>query len=261
MAPKGGANAKQQKGRDIKAANKAAKDADVARAREKSEAQDWQRGSNVKAASRAQTSAEKADEAARKRAEKAALLAEEEESMSSSKPKAAKINSKSKKGKKKNDLTLLEDLLVGNAEKKAKESRKAQRVKKEREERLRLERQKKKAEEARLSGVVVSDPLLANTNSMIGGSLEGNGTLNKTLAKGEVDATGLDAALNAMSISKNDEHPEKRMKALHKAFEERMMPEMKEDYPGLKRSQYLEKIFALWKKSPENPMNWKDDKA
>ena len=45
------------------------------------------------------------------------------------------------------------------------------------------------------------------------------------------------------------------MKALHMAFEERMMPEMKEQYPGLRKSQYKEKIFQLWKKSAENPMN------
>ena len=31
--------------------------------------------------------------------------------------------------------------------------------------------------------------------------------------------------------------------------------EMKEDYPGLKLSQYKDKIFQKWKKSPENPAN------
>jgi hypothetical protein len=45
------------------------------------------------------------------------------------------------------------------------------------------------------------------------------------------------------------------MKAAYKAYEEKMMPEMKQTYPGLKRQQYLDKIFASWKKSPENPMN------
>ena len=52
-----------------------------------------------------------------------------------------------------------------------------------------------------------------------------------------------------------DEHPEKRMKALHKAFVAKMMPQMKDDFPGLRKTQYEEKIFQLWKKSPENPMN------
>ena len=72
------------------------------------------------------------------------------------------------------------------------------------------------------------------------------------------DASGIDGALSALSVAgggANDEHPEKRMKALHRAFEERMMPEMKQDFPGLRKAQYQEKIFQIWKKSPENPMN------
>ena len=39
------------------------------------------------------------------------------------------------------------------------------------------------------------------------------------------------------------------------AFEEREMPGIKADYPGLKLSQYKEKIFNMWLKSPENPDN------
>lgn len=30
---------------------------------------------------------------------------------------------------------------------------------------------------------------------------------------------------------------------------------MKEDLPGLKLSQYKDRIFEMWKKSPENPAN------
>jgi hypothetical protein len=30
---------------------------------------------------------------------------------------------------------------------------------------------------------------------------------------------------------------------------------MKEDLPGLKLSQYKDRIFEAWKKSPENPAN------
>ena len=189
--------------------------------------------------------AEKADEANRKRAEKAALLASEEESMSSIKPKKVPTT---KSTKKKTDFSLLEDALVGNAEKKVKADKRALKLKKEREERMNKEREVKKMEEMK-----AMDPLFVNTNSMIGDHM--GGQLNASLVKGEVDASGVDAALSALSVKGEEEHPEKRMKALHKAFEERMLPEMKEEYPGLKRSQYMEKIFAIWKKSPENPMN------
>jgi hypothetical protein len=202
--------------------------------------------------------AAKADEQARKKAEMAALVAAEEAEMSGQPvKKLPKANAK-KGGKKKNDLSLLEDALVGSADKKAKAAKAAARLKKEKEVRLQQDRDAKKKEEMKNM-----DPLLANTNAMIGDSIntiemEG-GKLNAKLVAGEVDASGIDSALSSMKLSKGgavDDHPEKRMKALHKEFEEKMLPEMKQDYPGLKRSQYLEKIFAIWKKSPENPMNW-----
>jgi hypothetical protein len=156
-------------------------------------------------------------------------------------------------------LSLLEEALVGDAEKKSKAAKRADRLKKEREDRLRQEREKKRAQEANNL-----DPLLANTDAMIGsayatdnGETSGGGALNAPLSANEAAGTGIDSALSALSVGKaDDQHPEKRMRALHLAFEEKLMPEMKRDYPGLKRSQYKEKIFAVWKKSPENPMNW-----
>jgi len=45
------------------------------------------------------------------------------------------------------------------------------------------------------------------------------------------------------------------MKALYSAFEERELARLKVDQPGLKLSQYKERIFALWQKSNENPQN------
>eukprot|EP01083_Nonionella_stella_P080278 220567_1 len=288
MAKPKGINAKKAKGMEIKANNKAAKDAVTARAQSAIEDANWQKGSNVKRAQKAELSALKADEAARKRAEKAALLAEEESGIkdnvkktktggsggnSNSNSNSGGAAAKKKKKKKGNDMSLLEASLMGDADKKAKEKKKALRIKKEREERLKKEREKLAASSSSKSqseAVYVDDPLMANTNAMLGNAISddtdmgtgGTGTLNASLSKDTVNATGMDAALSAMSISgtgknsKIDEHPEKRMKALHMAFEEKMMVQMKEDYPGLKRSQYKEKIFNVWKKSPENPMNW-----
>lgn len=260
---KGGVNEKKQKGMEIKAANKAAKDEKAAAERSKQEAESWNQGANLKGAAKAQSAAEKADEAARKKAEKAALLAEEEANAGPSKiTKVPKLSQK-----KKNDpLALLEATLVSSADKKVKADKKKERERKEKEEQMLREKEKQ-----RVLQVQNQDPLLANTDAMLGGAIHddddddlmggsGSGKLNKALEHGEVDASGIDAALSAMSMSNAngivDEHPEKRMKALHKAFEEKMMGPMKEEYPGLKRSQYQERIFNLWKKSPENPMNW-----
>mmetsp|Transcript_5308 Transcript_5308/g.8130 ORF Transcript_5308/g.8130 Transcript_5308/m.8130 type:complete len:258 (-) Transcript_5308:445-1218(-) len=247
-------NEKKQKGMELKASNKSKKDAVVAAAAASQEAQEWKKGADNRGADRSSAAAAKADEQARKKAEKAALVAAEEEEMSG-KPVKKLSNTNSKKGgKKKNDLSLLEDALVGNADKKAKADKKAAKLKKEKADKLMLEREEKKRAEMKNM-----DPLLANTNAMIGNSINEGRTLNASLVAGEVDASGIDSALSGMKLAKGgavDDHPEKRMKALHKAFEEKMLPEMKQQYPGLKRSQYLEKIFAVWKKSPENPMNW-----
>lgn len=144
---------------------------------------------------------------------------------------------------------------MGSADKKVKAAKKKERERKEKEEQIRREKERQNAAQA-----AKEDPLMANTNSMLGGAIDDveGGKLNKALDDGHIEASGLDAALSAMALSNGstDEHPEKRMKALHKAFEEKMMGPMKEEYPGLKRSQYQEKIFNLWKKSNENPMNW-----
>lgn len=73
-------------------------------------------------------------------------------------------------------------------------------------------------------------------------------------------ATGLDDALDTLHLAvgsggKVDEHPERRQKAAYAAFYEATLPVMKEEYPGLKLSQYKDRIFNMWKSSPENPMN------
>ncbi|GAB2219511.1 hypothetical protein Droror1_Dr00007147 [Drosera rotundifolia] len=52
-----------------------------------------------------------------------------------------------------------------------------------------------------------------------------------------------------------DKHPEKRMKAAFKAFEEAELPRLKEEKPGLTHTQYKDMIWKLWKKSPDNPLN------
>lgn len=72
-----------------------------------------------------------------------------------------------------------------------------------------------------------------------------------------IDARTIDQALSFLEVAdtEEDQHPEKRRKAAFLAFEERELPRLKEEKPGLKQSQYREKLFKLWQKSPENPMN------
>jgi hypothetical protein len=78
----------------------------------------------------------------------------------------------------------------------------------------------------------------------------------------EIHASGLDSAVHALStglgkLTASDYHPEKRGKALYKSFTAARLPSMKEEMPGLKLSQYQERLFEEWKMHPDNPRNQK----
>merc|ERR1719150_2874479 len=70
-------------------------------------------------------------------------------------------------------------------------------------------------------------------------------------------ATSVDQALSSLNVATGevDRHPEKRMKAAHKAFNEVTIPMLKQQFPSLRHSQLKQKAWKLWKTSPENPMN------
>lgn len=54
-----------------------------------------------------------------------------------------------------------------------------------------------------------------------------------------------------------DRHPEKRMKAAYKKFEDTNLPLLKQENPGMKLSQLKHMLWKDWMKSPENPLNQK----
>lgn len=73
-----------------------------------------------------------------------------------------------------------------------------------------------------------------------------------------IEAHSVDEALAQISIADDlplDKHPEKRLKASFKAFEEAELPRLKAEKPGLTHTQYKDMIWKLWKKSPDNPLN------
>lgn len=263
-------NSKVAAANERKAANEAVNAEKERKRVEAADAAEWSKGSNARGQNRAEAAAAKADEAARKKREKEALLLAEEEGTSTvGKPQkdvgAGMARKQASKGrrKKKDDLSLLEDSLVSAADKKRRSAAQKEKERERRERERADERRREREEQGRSV-----DPLLANTNAMIGDD-DGDGKRAlvgreaNVLAGRTAGESGLDGALRSLSVGgggtsssiPEDAHPEKRMKAMHKAFEERMMPQMKQDYPGLKMSQYKEKIFALWKKSKENPMN------
>ncbi len=58
----------------------------------------------------------------------------------------------------------------------------------------------------------------------------------------------------AAAAAEDDAHPEKRMKAAFTKYRERVLPELKAEYPSLRLSQINEMLHRQWGKSPENPM-------
>lgn len=122
---------------------------------------------------------------------------------------------KAQKGKKKkNDLSMLDEYLK--------------------------EESKSKAKKKQPSNVTEQLPLQKNVNRQRA----------EEEAQGVFSATGIDNALAAVDLSSKsgneavDKHPERRMKAKFKEYEEHALPRLKEEYPGLKLSQLKDK---LWK--------------
>lgn len=85
---------------------------------------------------------------------------------------------------------------------------------------------------------------------------------SSTAAPAALAATGIDNALDALSLTaqdgtKIDKHPERRFKAAFAAYQERRLLEMEEDGSGqgLRKNQKEEKIRKEFEKSPDNPFN------
>ncbi len=79
-------------------------------------------------------------------------------------------------------------------------------------------------------------------------------------SKPALNATGIDNALDALSLTNNDstkidKHPERRFKAAYAAYQERRMPEVEEENPGLRKNQREALIRKEFERSPENPFN------
>lgn len=80
----------------------------------------------------------------------------------------------------------------------------------------------------------------------------------------EISASGIDSALEALTLTHKggavsdkdiDRHPERRFKAALAAYEERRVPEMRKENPGLRLQQVKQLVFKEFEKSPENPFN------
>ena len=77
-----------------------------------------------------------------------------------------------------------------------------------------------------------------------------------------INASGIDNALDALTLTsgsandmKLDRHPERRYAAAYKSYEERRLPEIKTEHPGLRKNQQTQLIKKEFDRSEENPFN------
>ncbi|TMW65499.1 hypothetical protein Poli38472_008141 [Pythium oligandrum] len=256
MGKKGGGsnvNTKVEAANAKKAAAQAVKNAKASAAAEAAEAADWSKGSDARGDRRRQEEERKRQEAEAKKAELKRIQALEEHALEKMEDKSA-IRKNTTKAKKEVNKPW-EEALKPAVKKSNRGARAAPAAastapvphngkvtqamiaaKKEAEA-------AKAAKEAadRAKGITFGNSFTENRNRSI--DVEG-------------EARSLEAALDVLTTDDTaQKHPEKRMKAAYKAFEEAMMPQFRADFPGLKLSQYKDRIFEAWKKSPENPMN------
>ncbi|KIK59095.1 hypothetical protein GYMLUDRAFT_44833 [Collybiopsis luxurians FD-317 M1] len=218
MAPKGG-NAKKESGRAKKAENEAKKQEAAAAAKEKKEAAAWEAGAKSNKDKDSKEEKRKAELA--RKAENAKLLAEEEAS-APSKPKAApKAGAKKAAAKPQPKPAGPGAIAAGGG----------------------------------LSGVKAED----------GG--KGEGEESKEVES--YAATGIDNAIDLLEVvtAKMDKasvgsqaagierHPERRFKAAFEAYQDRELPNLKKEHPGLRLQQYKDLLYKQFQKSPDNPFN------
>ncbi|KAI9922352.1 hypothetical protein PsorP6_000956 [Peronosclerospora sorghi] len=245
MAKKqGGVNTKVEVAKAKKAASKAAKDAAKAAADAVAEAAEWAKGEDTRSERKRQEEERKRAELDAKKAEKQKLLALEEHSLDEDKrairkqKKAVKDVAKPweeahKPTAKKNNRGSKNFSTIRATSEKLTQAEMA--ACREAEEAHKIEKVDKK-------GIKYDNSYKANRN---------RDQVEPT------EARSLDAALDLLSVGSKEleKHPERRAKAAYKAFEAVMLPQLKEDYPGLKLSQYKQKLNELWRRSPENPLN------
>ncbi|CAI5744500.1 unnamed protein product [Peronospora destructor] len=239
----GGANTKVEAAKAKKAVVKAAKDAAKSAADAAAQSTEWAKGSDIRAERKRQDEERKRAELEVKKAEKQKLLAMEEHALEEDKHAIRKQKKMVKVAKP------WEEALKPTVKKTNRGSKKQSSFGESSEKLTQAEMVAlREAEEARRAGKPGKKAIKFESN------FQANRNRNQD---GLTEARSLDAALDLLAVGDKEieKHPERRVKAAYKAFEEVMMPQLKEDYPGLKLSQYKQKLSELWRRSPDNPLN------
>jgi len=226
-----GINAKAVEGRERKKAAAEAKKKQKQAVVEAKEAEEWKQGAK---------STEKREQEEAKRLEKLAKK-KEREALEAEESSQIKVLPNAKAAKAKTEKVTQHDLLIGKMfSEPSKLSRKGSNVS------------------------AVDHPLeplnrpASTVYSSQGGSVNGSRDDLTT----EYSASNLEDAISLLDLTSAshdktvlERHPERRVKAAFTVFEEREMPILKLENPGLRHSQLRELLKKKWAKAPENPFN------
>ncbi|EJC97582.1 DUF1014-domain-containing protein [Fomitiporia mediterranea MF3/22] len=222
MAPKGG-NAKKESGRAKKAENEAKKKQAAEEEKERKESAKWETGAKGKAAKEEKEAKRK--EALAAKAEREKLLAEEEASASAKPKPTPKAGAKKKAA------------AAGASAKPAGPGALA------------------------AGGGLAAVPLSPkeSVDDGKGGQEEAESFaatgIDDAIAMMEVVTAKKDKASMGQQAAGLEKHPERRFKAAFEAYQERELPTLRQDHPGLRLNQYRELLYKQFQKSPDNPFN------
>ena len=202
----------------------------------------WNEGTNKKAEKKAKLDNEKQMEKYQKQKEKKEL---EEADRIMNENTSVKI----KKGKKNKggDFELLNQALKTmpktKAQKEMEKKQQEREYQKQQEELLKIKKKEKEELQEKERKENLQKGLSYNHSDIM------NIEINNTLEDGEEFITGIDNILDGFS---NDD--EKKFMT-YDEFYKQQLEFLKQESPGLRLSQYKDKIFNLWKKSPYNKNN------
>lgn len=217
MAPKGG-NAKKEGGRAKKAENEAKKQDQATQEREKKDADKWTDKDVKGGKAKAEDKEEKRKADLARKAENARLLAEEEAAVAAKKPKAPAA--KKSKGAPKDGQPAGPGAIAAGG------------------------------------GLGTSpeptDPKAKEPEEVESFAATG---IDNALDLLEIVTAKLDKASVGQQAAGIERHPERRFKAAYEAYQERELPIIRQEHPGLRLQQYKDLLYKQFQKSPENPYN------
>ena len=140
-----------------------------------------------------------------------------------------------------------------NTRKEEEEAKRLERLAKKKEREL-LERAEMEEITGKPSRLACSSPCLS-TSTTTTSSSQHHATPVYSASNIDDALELLDAATTKPDVATVEKHPERRVEAAYKRFEELELPLLKQQNPGLRHSQLKERLYRMWKKSPDNPMN------